>query len=533
MRDHFFIATVLASALTPACADVMTGPFAATTVLNAPACGLVGPAPGTRTAMCVVDAAPPSAAACSAACLAAAECTAFTWHAPGNGVWSLACVFRTDGAWQPTMDAPAHFAGRKVAPPAWPVADGFARLPTMWFGANASGLDAPETLALIARHRVAVYGWQQGTASSSSGGGGGGGPVLGSGDALQAAAATHLADFLDSLPAQRGANRTLVGVYRQVMIAQQLFAGAHAAASNASDDGFWLRSGGNASSAGDGVDGDGVVCRFGMPWGTADPVFNFSVKEAADYWVDTIVGAVAAEAVTAGVRVVFLDDSDYNFCGFWTKPEGNCAALPAAALAAMHMANNEVLGRTAAALNAAGIIPLFSSVNVLAAASTGLPGPPAVACALPEDATLAALAGTTFARFYEFFPALEQGGADVAATAMANAILEGAAGVPFVAHFFAPSCPAAPRNITRPGRLGGPIELQLALFLAIQTQAAIFSISNDWFDKDYCWHSEFDVSYGAPLAPAVRTGPYAWARNFSAASVMVDVQAMAGEVTLL
>lgn len=397
-------------------------------------------------------------------------------------------------------------------PPPWPITDGFDRLPTMWFGANVSGLDAPDTLALVSRHRLGVYGWQQGTGSLAPG------ANLGAGDAFQAAAATHLSDFL---AAQPGA-RTLVGVYRQVMIAQQLFAGAHAAARSAADDGYWLRN----ASAGD-------VCVFGMPWGTQDPVWNFSVAAAADFWVEEVVGALAAEAAAAGVRAVFFDDSDYNFCGFWSTPQGNCAALPPASLARLHADNNAVLGRTARALNAAGVIPLFSSVNVLAAASRGVPGPPAAACALPEDATLAALAGATWARFYEFFPDLEQGGPAVAATATANAILEGEAGVPVVAHFFSPSCPAQPRNITRPGRLGGPIEFELALFLVIQTNAAVFSISSDWFDADYCWHSEFDVAFGSPLGPPLRTGAFTWARNLTRAQVAVDVAARAGQVELL
>jgi len=113
------LAALLALLAPRAAADVMPGPFAVTTALNVPACGLVSPAPGTTSALCAVDAARPSASACAAACLASPACTAYTWHAPGNGVWSLVCVFRTDGAWQPTPSAPPHAAGRKVPPPAW------------------------------------------------------------------------------------------------------------------------------------------------------------------------------------------------------------------------------------------------------------------------------------------------------------------------------------------------------------------------------------------------------------------------------
>ena len=75
------------------------------------------------------------------------------------GAWARVCVFRVDGAWQPLTGAAGHVAGQKItyAPPAWPITDGFARLPVMWFGANTSGLDSPSTLQLISKHRIG--GW--------------------------------------------------------------------------------------------------------------------------------------------------------------------------------------------------------------------------------------------------------------------------------------------------------------------------------------------------------------------------------------
>ena len=487
----------------------MSGPLAATSALNAPPCGLPSPAPGARSPLCAVHATLPAAAACAAACLAAPECTAYTWHANASHLapWALACVFRLDGAWDPTAPAPDHAAGQKVAPPPWPIADGFERLPTMWFGANASGLDSAASLAAVARHRVAAFGWQQGT--------GGAGMQLGAGDAYQAAATTHLSDYLDAQPAQAGANRTLVATYRQVMIAQRLFAPQRAAADAAQDGGFWLQN------------GAGSACAFGMPWGTQDPVWNFSVAAAADYWVAAVAGALASGAAATGARAVFFDDSDYQFCGFWDTPQGGCGALPLASLARMHADNNAVLARTAAALNAAGLIPIFSSVNLLAAGGGGGGSP----CALPEEATLAALAGTTFARFYEFFPQTTAGVRPEAV--LANAVLEAQAGVPVIAHFYTASCPAAPRVIARPGRLGGALEFQLAAFLVLQAANSVFSVSGGWYDADFCWHAEFDVAYGAPLGPAVRTGQATWARNLTRATVAVDVAAGTGEVMLL
>ena len=504
----------------------MTGPFNATTVLNFPECGLPGPEPGTRSPACVVNGSLPAAGACATACLTSAECSAYTWHAnaTANGPWALACIFRTDGAWQPEYDAPYHASGQKTQPPVplvWPISNGFERLPVMWFGANVSGLDNAATLALIARHSIGVYGWQQGTGALVPG------QNLGDGDAYLSSAATHLSDYLDALPSQAGANRTLVGVYRQIQVALRLFAAPRAAADSPAADAFWMRSGGAA---------DGGVCVAGQPWGTSDPFFNFSVPAAADYWVEEVVGQVAAEA-PAGVRAVFFDESDQNFCSFWSVAQQNCGALPLASLAPMQAASNAVLARTASALNAAGIIPIFSMLNRMAASGAGIPGAPPPPCALPQDDTVAALAGRTWGRFYENFPfswwSQDPQGPHQAAAFVENAILEGAAGVPQVLHSDVTSCPAPTRNITRPGRLGGSIEAQLALFLIVQTPQSVFSISGNWFDADFCWRQEYDLAYGAPLGPALRTSPFTWTRNFTGANVAVDVMAGTGAIDLI
>lgn len=513
-----------AACASAAAAPVMTGPLPNTTALNAPDCGLDGPAPGTRTSLCVVNATLPAAAGCAAACLAAAECTAYTWHdaAPGNGDWALACVFRTDGAWEPQGAAVDHVAGRKVEPLVWPVTGGYERLPVMWFGANSTGLDNADTLALIAKHNVGAYGWQQGTGGLAPG------ANLGDGDAFLASAATHLSDFLDAQPNQAGANRTLVTVYRQIQVALRLFAAPRAAADNTALAGFWMRDGGAP---------DGAVCVAAQPWGTSDPLWNFSTAAAGDYWVNEVVGQVATEAAL-GVRGVFFDESDQNYCGYWAAAQQNCGPLSLASLAPMQAANNAVLARTTAALNDAGVIPIFSMLNRMAASSDGIPGAPPQPCALPEDATIASIpAPLVWARFYENFPftwwTSDPQGADQAAAFIANALLESAAGVALVLHFDVTGCPSAPRNITRPGWLGGGIETQLAMFLIVQANSSVFSLSGNWYDADYCWHSEWDVAYGAPLGLAQRTGSHAWVRNFTRANVAIDVAAGVGEVELL
>ena len=200
--------------------------------------------------------------------------------------------------------------------------------------------------------------------------------------------------------------------------------------------------------------------------------------------MNEVVGQLATESML-GVRGAFFDESDQNFCSYWNVTQQNCSPLPLESLAAAHAANNAVLARTTAALNAAGIIPIFSMLNRVAASSGSGAAPP-MPCALPEDATIAAMHGLTYARFYENFPfswwSVDPHGADQAAVFVANAILEGAAGVPLALHFDVTGCPSAPRNISRPGRLGGAIEAQLAIFLVVQTQQTVFSLSGNWYD---------------------------------------------------
>jgi hypothetical protein len=218
-----------------------------------------------------------------------------------------------------------------------------------------------------------------------------------------------------------------------------------------------------------------------------------------------------------------------GFCGYWSHPQGGCSALSASQLTAMQTANNGMLQQMVTALNAAGIIPILSSINRFEA-TVGTPP-----CALPEDATAAALNGTVYARFYENWPSSywTPDGPELEAAMIENAILEGEMGIPVLVHAYVNACPDAGRNITRPGRLGGPFEYQLAAFLVAQTQGSVFSVSNDWYDGNFCWHPEYDVLYGAPLAPPVRTSATSWTRAFTGCNVTLDTTTRTAIVYLL
>ena len=74
-----------------------------------------------------------------------------------------------------------------------------------------------------------------------------------------------------------------------------------------------------------------------------------------------------------------------------------------------------------------------------------------------------------------------------------NAILEGEANIPTVLHSPLSSCPESPRTIARPGPLGGDIEFAVASYLIVATAGTTLSVSNGWYDENFCWHPEFDV----------------------------------------
>ena len=501
--------------------------------------------PGERNAICADQGPLPSAAACAAACAAAPACSAVTWHGPTTGQWAGHCVFRLDGAWAPAACGAGcdHTAANKTsgwapppppAPPAWlPSLLPWGKPKAFWFGANASGLDSQDTLALMARHAVAGYGcvfffsprkrhtltpqphpahallhanrWQTGHP---------GGGAVATGEALQSAAATHAADYFDAT----GNTRTALFEYRQIQVALRLFAACAVAADDPARDAFWLH------------DASGKLCLASQPWGTSDPYWNFSTPAASDYWIASVIGQLATDAAltSAGRGAVFFDEVDQGECGY---RGGNCD-FGAFDLGALQASKNAVYARQARAMNAAGLIPIFSLDNRFEASGAGTSA--RAPCALPEDALAASLEGTSWARFYENWPQSfwAPGGADLAAAMVQNAIMEAARGIPAVLHSSA-RCPAPPRSIPVPGRLGGDVEHLIALYLIVAGNGTTISLSSGWMDADFCWRPDFDVDFGAPLGDAVRTGTYTWQRNYTKSTASVDVRSDAAAVVML
>jgi len=406
--------------------------------------------------------------------------------------------------------AKGHFSGQKVtAPSMWPIQNGFDAFPIMWFGANTSGLDSVETLELISKHRVGGYGWQQGTGDLSK--------TVGLGETHLVSAATHLRDYLSS----KELNNTLVFVYRQIQVALRLFETCKSVADNPNNEHMWLHD-----------PTTGKLCLAGQPWHTSDPYWNFTNPDTISAWLENTITEVTAEA-SKGVAAVFFDEVDQAYCGYWNQNQGGCSAQSNNLQSLLQKNNNVMLTKMVQQMNRGGVIPLLSLDNRLSKSSDGLNAP--IPCAIPEDATLDALNGLTWARFYENWPSSYwvPSNRDLYAAMISNAILEGTAGIPVLTHYNGGSCPDPGRHIPRPGRLGGNLEFGIATFLIVQTEWSVFSASTDWYDANFCWHPEYDVQYGRPLNAATRTGPYTWHRNFTMANVEIDVSRNYGAVLLI
>ncbi len=460
-----------------------------------------------------------SLANCQQVCVQHSNCT-FINHAdaPGNGACELfsgcakpLCKDPPHAGWWVTYQlttrdhnplppcVPSPLPQARNAALWFPSVEGWTgRIKTFWFGANHTGLDNEETLALMAKHSVAGYGWQTGGAEKYKK------KSVGRGDAWGAAAVTRAADYMHA----HGHDNVTVFEYRQIQVALRLFAQCAIAADNPANDDFWLHDVATKE-----------LCVAMQPWGTSDPFWNFSSTNATDYWVDQVIGQLTTDdslTDNAPFSAVFFDEVDQGFCGYSRAKHCNFSLFDTAAL---QSASNAMLTKMVSSLNAAGITPILSMDNRMQATGDTLP------CAVSQDKSLVALNGTTWVRFYENWPSSfwHESGPDEFAAMISNAILEGEAGVPNVLHVSAGQCPSPPRTIRRPGPLGGPLEFSVASYLIVAEPGTTLSVSHGWYDEDFCWHPEFDLEYGVPLGPAKRTGPHSWIRNYTLCNVAVDV----------
>jgi hypothetical protein len=510
---------LLASSSTSTCTSLSSmGPLMLdTTDLDVASGGCVN-APGDSNAVCTDVGVVVNASACSDICESTPYCSAITYHGPTTQEWANHCVLRKDNVWVPRACGAGcdHTAAQKVSGwvpytvPWIPTTKGYTSRPKIfWFGANSSGLDNPDTLSLIAAHDVGGYGWQTGHP---------GGGSVGLGEMWQGEATENLQTYLSTF---NNTNRTMVFQYRQIQVALRLFAQCALAADDPANAGFFLAD-----------PKTGATCLASQPWGTADPYWTFTNASAIDYFVDNVIGGLLKDpTLTAGNGAVFFDECDQGVCGY----RGGTCDFSQFNATNEQIGYNNLYAQMVAALNGGGIVPILSLDNRMTASSDGLgpsAGPP---CALPQDDLVAALANLTWARFYETWPGTfwAPNGPDTDAAMIQNAILEAEAGIPNILHTGG-GCPAPDRNISRPGPLGGDIEFAIASYLIVQSPGTTLSISNDWYDNSFCWRPDFNVDFGTPVGPPIRTSPHSWTRVYTRANATVDVSSgRNGQVYLL
>ena len=350
--------------------------------------------------------------------------------------------------------------------PPWPYR-GYESFPSHFFGANESGPENAAELALLARHQFVGWGWQQGDSVT---------PTADDGhyyneETASAQAATRFASFLEFSAASPKRTQGIF-VYRHSQMALSWYTVQRAAYNNSANDDFWMKG------------ADGKTC---VDSNRGGPAWNFSNPRAADFFVDEVIGELTREA---DINSVFFDETDYEYCGGSTC-HGQHLGQPE--LAQLYRAKLAVLRRTAIKLNAAGIWPMFSSVNEVDGGSN-LPHSRR-RCPLPYTDYFDALKDVGWFRFYEFF----------GPSSLKTFLQEVRSGLPVVVH--------APGNMKD--------NLALATFLLGQGDYSYFGTSNGWTDGGWNWHPEYDVVYGKPLGAATQNAS-GWSREFSRCSVFLN-----------
>lgn len=373
-----------------------------------------------------------------------------------------------------------------------------ATRPWLYFGANETGpTDDAVYTALAANSSLAGYGWQNIAAPS----------LYQHGEDNLHDAARALAAAAPSLP---------VFVYRHFQMNWRLFDVQRANDDDPAAHGMFLHDDDNTPGA--------VECRQGIPGGDSSPLLAFVNESAGKFWVERVVGEVAAEA---SVNAVFFDETDWSACGYNFNKTG-CSNISDAFRASDLAAKLPAIRGTADALIAANKWPIFSSKNLLAAAWEGLPALAKRPCVVPHDAYAAALDGVSYARFYEFWMGM---GKDLDAATIQNVLIEGAAGVGLVARAGADAAAQCAASCTD-GNVGkASLSYALAAFLVARTSPfSYFGVSAGWYSPCWCWHAEFDAvtACGEPTGAAVREGAYAWTRAYERCVVRVNTSDATG-----
>jgi len=341
------------------------------------------------------------------------------------------------------------------------------------------------------------------------------------------------------------AKTRIVYPYRQMQVALDIFQDAAELLSNGAPAIPIHRCPGIASTTGS--------VAYTQPWGTSDPAWDFTRAAARDVYVDQVIKKLAAlPELQGGNTAIFFDEVD----------QGGCCDAPCHMPGDYNDAVYSMLPRVVKALNDKKIVPILSLNARVSWAANPL-------CSSQKRTSyedlVKSLDGLSWVRFYENWPytPYEQWGpnnvdAVVIGNTIRNAIFEAERGVPNVLHsgWFkngwgyapgggaaGPPCPGQPGWVNgqrddsvfdtvrvplntevRPGRLGGPFEWLVAVYLIVQSPGTVMALSTSWSVHDLCVQPEAKVSYGEPLGPPVEEPYNVWTREYTRTSVRVDLR---------
>lgn len=238
---------------------------------------------------------------------------------------------------------------------------GFDSFPASFFGADIWGVENSTEMALVAKHQVSGWGWQQGCMQQCCSGacncetsnpvGCPDVPPVGFSPAT-GHAETELplheqaVAFRKYLVSHTAAVTQGVFVYRQLTNAVWWWAKNYAAYTDPGRRGFFLT-----------APASGEYC-----WASG-PVWDFRNASAREYYLDRVIGELTNNE-TDGPNMVFFDGGLGWLAGHLTLP-GNCSNIKVNFTDEQRMeaieGYLEVMNRGTAALNAKGMIPIFSN----------------------------------------------------------------------------------------------------------------------------------------------------------------------------
>eukprot|EP00038_Savillea_parva_P005088 m.147135 g.147135 ORF g.147135 m.147135 type:complete len:470 (-) comp11658_c1_seq3:2457-3866(-) len=417
---------------------------------------------------------------------------------------------------------------------------GYDHFPASFFGADIHGVESDTEMALVAKHQVSGWGWQQGCMQSccpppcncetSNPVGCPSTPPKGF-----TPAGGH-EDEEAELRKQSLAFKAYVAAHPDTAVTQGIF--AYRQLTNAA---WWWIKNYNAYTNPATRNFFYTSDRTGELCWSSGPIWDFRNASARQYYIDQVIGEVV-ENETA-VNMIFFDgglgwlaenphptpsgliggsNCSVAFRENATSPGGKDLNFTDADRLEAVQAQLQLLVEAGTALNQRNIIPMFSITvpfDAKIAKGRGYPGTISRGSVFTEAEVAAALENVTWIRYYEWFQS--SGWSASIGMSVQNVLAEASHNISFVGHAYGKA-----ENCSDPQDLG--IGSAVAAFLIGQSDYSYFQTSSSvvgadpWTDAGWCWHPLYDLTCGRPKGLAAKDSDGVWHREFANCSVTLD-----------